>query len=134
MTHIDSPEISGTMAPEEFRWTVTPDQLQAKANDAKSSSSPPPLDPPEPSGYDLSDHYYKAGNPTFTGSLAAVYRLGREHGRQEVAKRLPRLWGKWPCSGWGKLFSSNEGTISMYYNYDKCHIHELDPMTGVPKK
>jgi len=109
----------------EDEWRVTPD---APNPPAKPDTPPPPLDPPEPSGVYLANHF---------GSLTDVYRLGREHGRQEVAKRLPRLWGKWDGKGWlssehGPALAWSEVAVAMSVLPD-WEVREYDPLTGGPK-
>lgn len=108
----------------EDEWRVTPD---APNPPAKPNTQPPALDPPEPSGVYLANHF---------GSLTDVYRLGREHGRQEVAKRLPSpLYGFWWAGGWTNVFGTSKKFISEQCgeHKDSPRVREFDPMTGGPK-
>ncbi len=119
-----------------------PPQLSMKRNFTKVDSSP--LDPPEPSYMGLHDAFYRNPNNWDSG-MREVYRLGREHGRQEVAKRLPRLWGLWcwPLEDWSiddhkalAPFLVTDKEIAeqeVRQQPDDLLVREFDPMTGRPK-
>lgn len=114
--------------PPPIDWAKTFKGGMSAGGSVHQTSSPPPLDPPEPSGVYLANHF---------GSLTDVYRLGREHGRQEVAKRLPRLWGKWDGKGWlssehGPALAWSEVAVAMSVLPD-WEVREYDPLTGGPK-
>lgn len=153
-TRIDSPHCTGQIlaanAYGQYHTTYTVgvegEQLSVKRNSPKVDSSP--LDPPEPSGDELRTlcntiyqrmmtFRYSSAFDLLRGQLAEA----REHGRQEVAKRLPRLWGCWTDAtktwkgGWGTPFATSKwfvcGECGVYEN-DQC-VREFDPMTGGPK-
>lgn len=117
-------------------WKVTPD---APNPSETPKSSPPPLDPPEPSSIYLANNF---------DSLTDIYRLGREHGRQEVAWRLPRLWGWWwntgrwfdgtGCDGKETPYlvttqSAKEECPAVFGSRANLSFREYDPITGGPR-
>jgi len=113
--------------PPPIDWAKTFKGGMSAGGSVHQTSSPPPLDPPEPSGVYLANHF---------GSLTDVYRLGREHGRQEVAKRLPSpLYGFWWAGGWTNVFGTSKKFISEQCgeHKDSPRVREFDPMTGGPK-
>lgn len=125
--------------PPPIDWAKTFKGGMSAGGSVHQTSSPPPLDPPEPSEDELDR---KAGDRS-NDYIRAIYRLGREHGRQEVAKKieknLPRLWGLWQdtLGKWKgeRLFMERVDAVSFCVQYGvwDTKVRELDPMTGGPK-
>lgn len=127
--------------PPPIDWAKTFKGGMSAGGSVHQTSSPPPLDPPEPSEDELRTFCntiyqrmmtfrYSSAVDLLRGQLAEA----REHGRQEVAKKieknLPRLWGEWSDDYWGMWFTRNP-SHSPY-----CipgGLRELDLMTGGPK-
>ena len=79
---------------------------------------------------------YNGGDDVY-GGASNLYHLGREHGRQELAARLPRVWGKWRQGRWisseygpALAWSPNATPITLT---DGWEVREFDPRTGGPR-
>ena len=130
--------------PPPIDWAKTFKGGMSAGGSVHQTSSPPPLDPPEPSEDELRTFCntiyqrmmtfrYSSAVDLLRGQLAEA----REHGRQEVAKRLPRLWGKWDGKGWlssehGPALAWSEVAVAMSVLPD-WEVREYDPLTGGPK-
>ena len=130
--------------PPPIDWAKTFKGGMSAGGSVHQTSSPHPLDPPEPSEDELRTFCntiyqrmmtfrYSSAVDLLRGQLAEA----REHGRQEVAKRLPRLWGKWDGKGWlssehGPALAWSEVAVAMSVLPD-WEVREYDPLTGGPK-
>ena len=130
--------------PPPIDWAKTFKGGMSAGGSVHQTSSPHPLDPPEPSEDELRTFCntiyqrmmtfrYSSAVDLLRGQLAEA----REHGRQEVARRLPRLWGKWDGKGWlssehGPALAWSEVAVAMSVLPD-WEVREYDPLTGGPK-
>lgn len=111
------------------------------------TSSPPPLDPPEPSDAELWKYVTAILDGEGVGSLSMIRKAiseARERGRQEVAKRLPRLWGYWDGTDWKRRSNTHKPILDDAHDpsrgewwtmgvYGSVYC-EYDPTTGRPKE
>ena len=135
-------------SPPTIDWAKTFKGGMSAGGSVHHTSSPPPLDPPEPSEDELRTFCNTIYQRMMTFRYSSAFDLlrgqlaeAREHGRQEVAKRLPRLWGicmsdghGWATNGDGKPWiSSHRPDVDGTWK-GRHVIREFDPMTGGPKE
>ena len=139
-TRIDSPHCTGQIlaanAYGQFHTTycVGVDALKTPG------SSPPLLDPPEPSIQAILESLFDRKGFLVTERLKEQIDQARERGRQDVAKKieknLPRLWGLWNGEKWARSSCGREHFVSSpvpLCDSDVFRVREFDPMTGKPK-
>jgi len=136
--------------PPPIDWAKTFKGGMSAGGSVHQTSSPPPLDPPEPSEDELRTFCNTIYQRMMTFRYSSAFDLlrgqlaeAREHGRQEVAKKieknLPRLWGLWQdtLGKWKgeRLFMERVDAVSFCVQYGvwDTKVRELDPMTGGPK-